>query len=267
MWVRMPELPEVETVVRSLSPHLAGRTIVRAEFSSRFVTPGDRKKLGRLVAGRTIRSLHRRGKFIVMELDRGVLVVHLGRTGKLLLDVPRGTHAYGIFELDRGTLVYDDPRQFGRIEFSEAMPERVARLGPEPLAVSFEEFSRELRRRHSRVKPLLLNQRFLRGLGNIYADEALFLARIHPCATASRLSAARAARLLEAIRDVLTLAIEHRGSSISDYVDGNGERGDFQMLHHVYGRTGEPCLVCRASIRRIELAQRGTHYCPRCQRA
>jgi formamidopyrimidine-DNA glycosylase len=236
----VPELPEVETVVRSVSPHLAGRTITSAVFSSRFVTPGDRDELARQLKGRLIQRVERRGKFIVIELDRGTLAIHLGMTGKLLVGATPGHHAYGIFELDRGTLVYDDPRQFGRIEYSEGLPERIARLGPEPLEIPLDEFVRRLRARNTRVKPLLLNQRFLRGLGNIYVDEALFRARIHPKAFASRIRPPRAAALHQAIRDVLTLAIEHRGSSISDYVDADGERGSFQLLHQVYGREGEP---------------------------
>jgi formamidopyrimidine-DNA glycosylase len=262
----VPELPEVETVVRTLARRLPGRTIVTAEFRSRFVTPRNRAQLARQVAGRMIHAVRRHGKFIVLELDRGVLVVHLGMTGKLLLDAPAGPHSYGVFHLDRGTLVYDDPRQFGRIEWSSALPARVAALGPDALAISLDEFVARLHARGGRIKPLLLNQRFLRGLGNIYADEALFKARIHPRALASRLSRRRAAELYEAITEILRLAIAHRGSSISDYVDAAGEKGSFQLLHQVYGREGEPCAVCGAPIRRILVAQRGTHYCARCQR-
>ncbi len=263
----MPELPEVETVVRSVAPHLVGRTILGASFTSRFVTPGDRDALAAHLAGAVIHGVERRGKFIVIELDGGTLAIHLGMTGKLLVDGTRGPHAHGIFELDRGTLIYDDPRQFGRIEFSEHLPERIARLGPEPLSIGVEDFVRAFRSRRSLAKPLLLNQRFLRGLGNIYADEALFQARIHPRANSSRVSHARAAALHQAIREILTLAIEHRGSSISDYVDAQGERGGFQLLHRVYGREGEPCPNCGRPIRKILVAQRGTHYCPACQRA
>jgi formamidopyrimidine-DNA glycosylase len=263
----MPELPEVETIVRSIAPHLVGRTIVSAEFGSRFVTPGNRAQLARKLAGRSIAAVRRHGKFILIDLDRGVLTIHLGMTGKLLVDGRRTPHSYGVFMLDRGVLIYDDPRQFGRIEWSAEMPERVARLGPDPLAADFEAFARELRRRKSAIKPLLLNQRFLRGVGNIYADEALFRARIHPRTIAARLGKVRAARLYDTIVETLRLAIEHRGSSISDYVDGDGQKGDFQALHQVYGREGEPCRVCGTPIRRIVLAQRSTHYCPHCQRA
>ncbi len=259
----MPELPEVETVVRSLGPYLAGRKILSAEFTSKIVTPGDRRKLAARLAGRSILKVERRGKFIVISLDAGTLVVHLGMTGKLLMDGQAGVHTHGVFTLDEGVLLYHDPRQFGRIEWN---PSRVAKLGPEPLEIGVDEFRARLRQRKTKVKAVLLNQAFLAGLGNIYVDEALFASGIHPLAIASRLSAPRAARLHQAIREVLTLAIQHRGSSISDYVDADGKRGAFQLLHNVYGREGEPCVACGHAIKKIVVAQRGTHFCAKCQR-
>jgi formamidopyrimidine-DNA glycosylase len=261
----MPELPEVETVVRSVAAYLTGRRIVSAQFTSRFVTPGNRSKLVRRLAGRRIESVKRRGKFILIALDEGTLTVHLGMTGKLLMEGDAGEHTHGVFNLDDGMLLYHDPRQFGRIEFSEGVPPRVARLGPEPLEIDFDEFRERLRRK-TRIKALLLNQTFLAGLGNIYADESLFAAGIHPLAVADRLSTARAQKLYDAIRGILTHAIELGGSSISDYVNGRGERGWFQMEHRVYGREGEPCANCGRPIRKILVAQRGTHYCPHCQK-
>ena len=209
----MPELPEVETVVRSLAPHLPGRRIVSAAFGSRLVTPGNRRLLAKKLEGRTIASIRRRGKFIVITLDEGTLAVHLGMTGKLLLDKPSTPHTHGVISFDEGVLIYDDPRQFGRIEWN---PARIAALGPEPLEITLEDFRTRLSARKSQIKPLLLNQRFLAGLGNIYVDEALFASGIHPLALASRITATRSARLHQAIREILTLAIEHRGSSISD---------------------------------------------------
>jgi formamidopyrimidine-DNA glycosylase len=259
----MPELPEVETVVRSVARRLKGRRIVAAEFNSRFVTPGDRKKLAARVAGRTVCAVARRGKFIVLSLDEGTICIHLGMTGSLLLDAETGAHTHGVFTLDEGRLVYDDPRQFGRIEWGLR---RVEKLGPEPLEIGLDDFVSRLRSRKSQIKPLLMNQAFLAGLGNIYVDESLFAAGIHPLARASRLNVERAARLHQAIREVLTLAIEHRGSSISDYVDADGERGWFQVMHRVYGREGEPCVNCGAAIKKIVVGQRGTHFCPRCQK-
>lgn len=261
----MPELPEVETVVRSVAAHLAGRRIVSARFTSRFVTPGSRSKLSRKLAGRRIESVRRRGKFIVIALDEGTLTVHLGMTGKLLLEGEAGQHTHGVFHLDDGMLLYHDPRQFGRIEFSEDAPPRVARLGPEPLEIGFDAFRARLRRK-TKIKALLLNQTFLAGLGNIYADESLFAAGIHPLTPAGRLTDARARKLYDAIRGILAHAIRLGGSSISDYVNGRGERGWFQMEHRVYGREGQPCIHCGKRIRKILVAQRGTHYCPACQK-
>ncbi|HTB11869.1 MAG TPA: bifunctional DNA-formamidopyrimidine glycosylase/DNA-(apurinic or apyrimidinic site) lyase [Bryobacteraceae bacterium] len=259
----MPELPEVETVVRTLAPYLLGRRIVSARFTSRFVTPGNRAKLARQVAGRKIESVARRGKFIVVALDQGNLVMHLGMTGKLLTSGVETTHTYGVFTLDDGVLLYEDPRQFGRIEWGDA---RVKKLGPEPMVIGLPEFSARLKTRKTRIKALLLNQAFLAGLGNIYVDEILFSSGIHPLAQASRLSAARVAKLHQAMVETLTLAIQHRGSSISDYVDADGNRGDFQMLHRVYGREGEPCVNCGTPIKKVVVAGRGTHYCPVCQK-
>ena len=261
----MPELPEVETVVRSVAAHLAGRKILSARFTSRFVTPGNRSELARKLAGRRVESVQRRGKFIVVALDRGTLTVHLGMTGKLLVEGEADQHTHGVFTLDEGLLLYHDPRQFGRIEFSEGPPKRVAKLGPEPLEIGFEEFRARLRRK-TRIKALLLNQTFLAGMGNIYADESLFAAGIHPLSIASRLSATRAEKLYQAIRGILKQAIRLGGSSISDYVNARGERGWFQMEHRVYGREGEPCVNCGKPIRKILVAQRGTHYCPGCQK-
>ncbi len=258
----MPELPEVETVVRSLAPHLPGRRIVAAEFTSKFVTPGNRKSLASRFAGRTIQSIRRRGKFIVMQLDEGTLTVHLGMTGKLLLDSPAGEHAHGVFHLDTGVLIYDDPRQFGRIIHNADL----SALGPEPLEIGLGDFLARLKKRKTRMKALLLDQSFVAGIGNIYADEILYAARVHPLASAERLSKPRAALVHQAMREILTLAIEHRGSSISDYVDAAGERGGFQLLHNAYGREGEPCMRCFAPIKKILVAQRGTHYCPKCQK-
>jgi formamidopyrimidine-DNA glycosylase len=261
----MPELPEVETVVRTVAPHLVGRRILEAHFTSKFVTPGNRKQLAARLTGRTITSVRRRGKFIVVSLDEGTLAIHLGMTGNLLTAGKAGEHTHGLFTLDDGVLLYNDPRQFGRIEWSAGPAKRVAKLGPEPLEISLEEFQKRIKRR-TRIKPLLLNQTFLAGIGNIYADESLFRSGIHPLAMATRLSAPRVARLHQVIRELLTEAIEHRGSTISDYRDAQGASGGFQLLHQVYGREGEACTVCGTPIMKTLVAQRGTHHCPKCQR-
>lgn len=264
----MPELPEVETVARSIAP-LIGRRILRAEFRGLRVLRGDDPdEMAACLQGRRIADVQRYGKFILISLrGGGYLVVHLGMTGRLLLGGPAGKHTHAILTLDRGgVLLYDDSRQFGRLQYSSEFPQRVRKLGPEPLEVTLDEFASALRPRKTRIKALLLNQDFLRGIGNIYADEALFRAGIHPLALASRIRGNRARRLHDAITGVLTEAIEAGGSSISDYVDAEGRKGFFQFSHRVYQRTGEPCVACGAPIRRVLVAQRSSHFCPKCQK-
>jgi len=262
----VPELPEVETVTRSIAP-LVGRRIVSAEFRcQRVLRGGDPDDMAAHVEGKKIAGVKRYGKFILVSLQGGgYLVIHLGMTGRLLLGGPTGKHTHAVLTLDRGVLLYDDSRQFGCLQYSQEFPVRVAKLGPEPLEVPFSEFAAALRRRKTRIKALLLNQAFLRGIGNIYADEALFRAGIHPLAMAARIRNERARRLYEAITAVLTEAIAAGGSSISDYVDAQGRKGFFQFSHRVYQRTGEPCLQCGTPIRRLLVAQRSSHFCPRCQ--
>jgi formamidopyrimidine-DNA glycosylase len=263
----VPELPEVETVTRSIAP-LVGRRIVSAEFRNlRILRGGDPDHMSARLAGRRIAAVKRYGKFIVVSLKGGgFLLIHLGMTGRLLLGGERGKHTHAILTLDRGILMFDDSRQFGSLQLSEEFPARVARLGPEPLEVSFEEFASALEKRKTRIKALLLNQTFLRGIGNIYADEALFRAGIHPQALASRLRGDRPKKLYDAIVRILTDAIAAGGSSISDYVDAEGRKGFFQFQHRVYQRTGAPCDTCGTPIRRVLVAQRSSHYCPRCQK-
>ena len=215
-----------------------------------------------------MQSVRRHGKFILIDLEDapGLLTIHLGMTGKLLHDVDRNKHTHGYFALDEGgVLSYEDIRHFGSIEYTEGENPRVAGLGPDALAVDVGEFTARLRSRKTRLKPLLLNQAFVAGLGNIYVDEILFRARFHPLAIASALSVKRCRGLHSTMRQVLLESIEHGGSSISDYVDAEGRRGSFQDRHRVYGRAGKPCYDCGATIERMLVAQRGTHWCPRCQ--
>jgi formamidopyrimidine-DNA glycosylase len=242
--------------------------VVVAEFRNlRILRGGDPERMAASIEGRRIGAIQRYGKFIVITLrEGGYLLIHLGMTGRLLLGGAVGKHTHAVFTFDRGALLFDDSRQFGSIQFSQEFPARVARLGPEPLEVKFDDFAAALKRRKTRIKALLLNQTFVRGIGNIYADEALFRAGIHPLAVASRLNAARARRLYDAIAEVLTEAIDAGGSSISDYVDAQGRKGFFQFSHRVYQRTGEGCVVCGTAIRRILVVQRSSHFCPRCQR-
>lgn len=262
----MPELPEVETVVRTLAPRVAGRRIVEARFLSGHAAGHRAEELSERLRGRLIRGVRRVGKFIVLELDEGVLSVHLRMTGKLLADGAEGRFTRAVLELDRGSIVFDDVRQFGRMEWARELPENVRRLGRDALEMGAEEFAERLRGRRGAVKPLLLNQAFVAGLGNIYVDEALFRAGVHPLAAAQRLSRGRALRLHDAIVEVLGEAIAAGGSSISDYADAEGRAGAFQRFHRVYGREGEPCVECGSPVKRMVVGQRGTHYCGRCQR-
>jgi formamidopyrimidine-DNA glycosylase len=263
----VPELPEVETVARSIAP-LVGRRIVTAEFRcARVLRGGDPDVMAAQLAGRRIAGVKRYGKFLVVSLKpAGYLTVHLGMTGKLLLGGDPGKHTHAILTLDRGSLLYDDSRQFGRLLYSDEFPARIGKLGPEPLEVAFEDFAEGLKRRNTSIKALLLNQDFVRGIGNIYADEALFRAGIHPLARARRIRGDRARRLHGAIVEVLSEAIAAGGSSVSDYVDAEGRKGFFQFSHRVYQHTGEPCVTCGAPIRRLLVAQRSSHFCPKCQK-
>jgi formamidopyrimidine-DNA glycosylase len=246
----MPELPEVETVVRTLRPRLQGRTIVSAVG---WAGPA---------VGQTIREVSRYGKYITLHFDNGMLLVHLRMTGKLLFDGDRTPYTRAEFILDEGILLYDDIRRFGRLTWATEYPAQ----GPDPLVVTFPDFMALFAGRRMRLKSLLLDQKFLRGLGNIYVDEALFRARLHPLSMGAALSRTKLERLYAAIQDVLRESIAMGGSSVSDYVDGNGDRGRFQDLHRVYRKTGEPCRTCGTPIQRTLVAQRGTHFCPRCQR-
>ena len=263
----MPELPEVETVVRTLRPRLSGRTIESLELRSPKLQRLDAAMgLAERVRGFHIDSVERHGKYIVLRSSHSLLLIHLRMTGKLLADVPPTSYTRAVFCLNDGHVVFDDTRMFGTIEWSEHLPDRLTLLGPDPTEIPFAEFFQTLRSKRSMIKPLLLNQQFLRGMGNIYTDEALFLARIHPRTPTSRIGEQRARALHQEMVALLARAIEAGGSSISDYVDAEGRRGWFQLNHNVYDRAGEPCRRCGTPIKRIVVAQRGTHFCPRCQR-
>jgi formamidopyrimidine-DNA glycosylase len=282
----MPELPEVETIARGVDRRVRGERIVQAWFGrlpQTFKTPQSQQAKG--LAGRTILAVHRTGKHIVFELGteasagapEAQWIVHLGMTGRLLFatpDAPVAPHTHARLDLGSGNeLRFVDPRRFGRLEFRNLRGSFRNRgdaafeaPGAEPLTIGAVAFAELFRRRNMPIKAALLNQSLLAGVGNIYADESLFQAGIRPRRRTNRLTAAELERLRLALHQVLTQAIRLGGSSVSDYVDADGERGFFQIEHCVYQRTGEPCRRCETLIRRIELAGRGTHYCPTCQR-
>jgi formamidopyrimidine-DNA glycosylase len=273
----MPELPEVETVVRGLRGALVGRRIVGVRFGKTdFID--DPVALGESLPGSRIARVERFGKFVTLALEPLAhtsrpfhLFVHLGMTGQL---IPRhefevvAKHTHAFVELDDGReLRYTDPRRFGRIMLvpESGMETFRLKLGRDPLEISEKEFIACLGPRRARIKSLLLDQSVLRGMGNIYTDESLWRARIHPARQAAALSAKQLKSLYRAMRRVLEAAIRMRGSSISDYLDAEGLPGDYQSRHRVYGRAGKPCPRCRAKIRRIVVAGRGSYFCPRCQ--
>ena len=270
----MPELPEVETVASDLRMHVIGRTFTGVTINwHRTIARPAVEEFVHHVVGRRVRSVARRGKYVVIELDRGYLLVHLMMSGRLHV-VPAGepldSHLRVIFDLDSGQQIrFQDTRKFGRIYLVDVPQKVTAGLGPEPLDDDFTvgDFRRQLARRTGRLKPLLLNQHFLAGLGNIYADEALFAAHLHPLRKADSLTPAEQARLYEAIRAVLSSAVQGRGTTLSDggYTDASGEAGTFQARLAVYGRGGQACLRCQTPVQRIVVGGRSAHFCPSCQ--
>jgi formamidopyrimidine-DNA glycosylase len=270
----MPELPEIETVRRGLSPHLGGRRIAALrvrESRLRWPVAGD---LDARLHGQTIHGLERRGKYLLLRLDQGWLLWHLGMSGSLRMVNPAhppDRHEHVDLALDDGGLLrYRDPRRFGAILWCEE-PTRhplLAHLGVEPLSDAFDGDSlhASCRGRSTAIKTAIMDARHVVGIGNIYANESLFHAGIDPRLAAGRLSRARAARLAQAIRDTLTRAIAAGGSSLRDFVDGDGRPGYFQQTYAVYDRAGLACAVCGTAIRRIVQANRSTFFCPRCQR-
>ena len=281
----MPELPEVETIVQDLRPQLAGRRIESVQLTrdpairGRLVRYPNATTFIRRLRGRTIRSVERRGKYLVMPLDKDGerLVVHLGMTGHLRVWEPEEApvkHTHFRALLDSGLeLRYDDPRQFGRLLLGtqealiagRAFP---ARLGPEPIHgdLTEAEFGRIVKSRRRPIKAALLDQSFLAGVGNIYADEACFRAGIRPSRWTHRLTGRERRALYSAIQEVLENSIAARGSSIINYVDAFGRRGTNQEKLLVYGRSGEPCIKCGTPLQGTRLAGRGTVYCRKCQR-
>ena len=281
----MPELPEVETVARGLRLVLPGRGIVRVRLSAKTDFIDDPAALERDLPGTRVKSVARYGKFLVLDLERSrageddgrggeiALLIHLGMTGQIVVgaaEAPVAAHTHVFLTLDNGReLRYTDPRRFGRIGLLVAGA-REAVLGPlgiDPLEASEEEFRGVITSRRARIKALLMDQRVFRGMGNIYTDESLWRAKINPKRLGANLSGVEVRRLHRAVREILMEAIRLRGSSVSDYVDSEGQRGGFQLRHRVYQREGKKCFRCDGVIRRAIVAGRSSFFCARCQRA
>ena len=270
----MPELPEVETVVRDLRPLLIGRSFTKIAVGKKAL----RQKWSRVwqaqLLGQRVEAIERRGKWILINLGEPWLLVHLGMTGQFTVaaaDLPRSAHTHVVFTLDdTNELRFRDIRRFGSVTF-HATREQLDKifidngLGPEPFDLDAVSWLAALQSTRRTLKAILLDQTIIAGVGNIYADESLFAAKLHPATLGYTLTPKQAEKLRRAIVAVLTRAIEQRGSSIRDYVGGSGLKGQMQDEFRAYSRTGEPCIRCRAAIVKITLAGRSTHFCPRCQ--
>jgi formamidopyrimidine-DNA glycosylase len=279
----MPELPEVETIARGLHKRVSGDRIESVWVGNKpepLKSPAP--AIVRALEGSRVERVRRVGKHIVFDLRTGATgahnaqtnggpdrqwIVHLGMTGRMLVasaDAEVRKHTHLVARLASGReLRFVDPRRFGRLEVSNG---DFSGPGAEPLIIKSEDFAALFNRRSAPIKALLLNQTLLHGVGNIYADESLFRARVRPRRRAHSLTRAELANLHAALREVLQEAIAAGGSSVSDYVDADGKEGFFQLQHRVYGREGQRCLVCKKKIKKIVLAGRGTHYCPKCQK-
>jgi formamidopyrimidine-DNA glycosylase len=273
----MPELPEVETVANGVHARIHGQTIRSVWTSNKPQTfKSSPDEIAEVLTGSRVERVHRVGKTIVLDLIRNKkpaqFLVHLGMTGRLLVsdpDTPVPPHTHAILSLSSGReLRFVDARRFGRLSvMAAATPEtKYAGPGSEPLTIELDDFIALFRNRKTPIKAALLNQSLLHGVGNIYADESLFHAGIRPTRHAGRLTRTELACLRDALRKVLTEAIKLGGSSVSDYVDADGVAGFFQLHHHVYSRTGQPCRICKTPIKRIVLGGRSTHFCPTCQK-
>ncbi len=271
----MPELPEVETIAADLRPHLIGAAFVAGHILwPRTLAAPTADLLNARLAGRRVVDVGRRGKYLLIHLEPAAsLIFHLRMTGRLDVlaadaGLPDGPHLRAWFALADGRrLAFTDARKFGRIWLVEDAAEVVGKLGPEPLDLAFtsEMLASRLRDRRAAIKSILLDQTVIAGVGNIYADEALFLAGIHPLRPASGLNEAEIGRLWDALRFVLRESVAARGTLLRDYRTPYGQEGVYQNRLRVYRRAGERCRRCGATIERIRVAQRSTHFCPCCQ--
>lgn len=271
----MPELPEVETTRRGIAPHITGRTVRRVVVRDRRLRWPVPRRLAEELTGQVIDRVGRRAKYLLLETDTGTAILHLGMSGSLKLvdsSTPPGKHDHVDLQLENGrTLRFTDPRRFGSLHWTTrpVVTHRLLRdLGPEPLDAAFTgDYLYGLSRgRRVAVKNFIMNSHIVVGIGNIYASEALYMAGIHPKRLAGRISRQKYALLCEVVREVLQDAIAAGGTTLRDFVNGEGKPGYFRQHLNVYGRSGQPCISCRVPIREIRLGQRSTFYCPKCQR-
>jgi len=271
----MPELPEVETTLRGIAPHLTKRRVVDVVIRHPMLRWPVPENLPKLLHNQEIRGLRRRAKYLLIAFDHGTLILHLGMSGSLRilpLGTPAGKHDHFDLVLDDGLLLrLRDPRRFGAVLWHEgdvAQHPLLAALGPEPLEQDFngEYLHLATRSRSAAIKLAIMDSHLVVGVGNIYANEALFRAGIRPQTAAKKLSAPRCRKLVQDIKEVLLDAVRQGGSTLRDFVHSDGSSGYFQQNYFVYGRTGEPCRICGTAIRHLRQGQRSTFYCPVCQR-
>ena len=271
----MPELPEVETVVRFIRPHLVGKTIQNVvpqnNYNKVFATHTT-EQLNRLITGQSIIGVNRRGKYIVLNLDRGHLLIHLRMTGRLLLKLSEDDklkHLTAIvYFTDKSALYFKDYRKFGRFYYYDSMDYINQKLGVEPLSKDFtgDWQYKNLQRSKRQLKPLLLDQSIIAGLGNIYVDEALWFAKLHPQQLGFSVSRKKSNTLHQTIQRLLQAAIDNQGTTIINFYFGEGKKGNFREQLQVFGQQDKNCPRCKSVIEKIRVAQRGTHICPKCQR-
>jgi len=269
----MPELPEVQTIVTTLHPQLRERLIQSTRMLRTDILQPPDVNLPALLQNRRIIEITRRGKKIVIRLDNlHQFFIHLGMTGRLTLESPAATeadlprHTHLLINLDNGLqLRFHDPRRFGGVFWLGADGQADIAMGPEPLEMKTAELAEKLASTRRVIKSALLDQSLVAGLGNIYVDESLFQARIHPLTPANTLSRTQITALSRSIKQTLNRALKHKGSTLRDYRNSDGTSGDFQKLHRVYDRKGKPCPRCRTPIERIVIGGRSTHFCPNCQ--
>jgi formamidopyrimidine-DNA glycosylase len=271
----MPELPEVETTLRGLVPHLLKQRVADVVIRHPQLRWPIPKNLPRLLRGQTICSLRRRAKYLLLEFDHGTLILHLGMSGSLRIlpvNTPHEKHDHFDLVLDNGQLMrLRDPRRFGAVLWHEGdvmQHPLLAALGPEPLEKNFDTMHlyQVTRTRSAAIKLVIMDNHVVVGVGNIYANEALFRAGIRPQLAANKLSRTRCTKLVIAIQKILRAAIKLGGSSLRDFVNSSGEPGYFQQHYFVYGRSGEPCRQCGTTIKQLKQGQRSSFYCPHCQR-
>jgi len=273
----MPELPEVEVTRRGVAPHLEGRTVTAVVLRHTGLRWPFPERLDRLLAGSTVRATGRRGKYLLIHFDHGTLIVHLGMSGHLRVlpaATPARKHDHIDIVLGEQVLRMNDPRRFGAVLWHGAGDGELDThpllrvLGVEPLGPEFDAalLYRATRGRSAPIKQVLLAGDIVVGVGNIYASESLFKARIHPATPAGRIGLVRFERLAQAIRETLAAAIEQGGSTLRDFIGADGRSGYFQQTYFVYDRAGQPCRICMAEVRQIRQGQRSTFYCANCQK-